>query len=286
MTRNQKEILIFLHIPKTAGSTINEVLKWKYKSSETFYMNGWEMKKSILKFKNLPHQKRDKIKLIVGHIPFGVHQALSNPSAYITMLRQPVDRVVSLYYYILRDPNHYLHEQIISSQISLEDFVISRMTPELDNGQTRLLSGVGYDIPFGRCTEELRESTITNLQNNFVFIGIQEKFNESILLLQKKVGIKVWPFYLSQNVSKSRLPTTALADKVIEKVNKNNHLDQEIYEYARKSFDEELIRMSITPEKVRMFTRINNIYYFYKVSQQSTVRFGKKTIKKILGLNR
>jgi hypothetical protein len=49
----------------------------------------------------------------------------------------------SLYYFIRRNPRHFLHNEIISKDISLKEFVGSdSLTTILSNVQTRLISGV------------------------------------------------------------------------------------------------------------------------------------------------
>jgi len=48
----------------------------------------------------------------------------------------------------------------------------------LDNYFTRLLSA-DFATPFGQCTEQMLATAIRNLQNRFIYIGINEKPAES-----------------------------------------------------------------------------------------------------------
>jgi len=39
--------------------------------------------------------------VISGHLYFGIHREIPRPTAYFTMLRDRVDRILSNYYYVL-----------------------------------------------------------------------------------------------------------------------------------------------------------------------------------------
>src|SRR5690606_18742995 len=126
--------------------------------------------------------------LIKGHMPFGVHEYLPNESTYITMLRDPVERVISHYDYVLRRTTHHLRARIIESNMDLEAYVTSGITHEMDNGQVRLLSGHDDDLPFGACSELHLQQALRNLREHFSVVGLAERFDHSILLMQHALG--------------------------------------------------------------------------------------------------
>ena len=66
---------------------------------------------------------------------------MSGKSKYITFLRDPVERLISHYHYVLRRPKHYLYEQVVKDGLSLSDYVTSDISPELSNHQVRMISG-------------------------------------------------------------------------------------------------------------------------------------------------
>ena len=75
----------------------------------------------------------------------------SGETTYITVLRDPVDRIASHYYYAKRYPTHYLHKEITGRNMSLQDYASARLSDELDNGQVRMLAGVVNEktVPIG-----------------------------------------------------------------------------------------------------------------------------------------
>jgi len=64
------------------------------------------------------------------------------------------DKVVSFYNYVHEEPRHYLHEQVATAGMAMDDFLISDMTIELANLQVRMPTGTEKYVPFGALTKE------------------------------------------------------------------------------------------------------------------------------------
>ncbi|MBK4728694.1 sulfotransferase family 2 domain-containing protein [Oxynema sp. CENA135] len=179
-----------MHIPKTAGTTLNDVIIRQYKSECVFQTNNIrESKNELIKISDVNKQK---IKVIKGHMEFGWHKLLPQNSTYITMLRDPVERVISFYYYILNCPAHYLYEIVTQQKISLNEFINSGMSAKIENCQTRLLSGKEELLqkPFAtsqKCTYEWLDSAKENLSKYFIAFGITERFDESLIFFQATI---------------------------------------------------------------------------------------------------
>jgi hypothetical protein len=59
------------------------------------------------------------------------------------MMRDPVDRVISHYYFIKRSSEHPLNRVITERNFSLEDYARFEGSKELKNDQARLIAGIG-----------------------------------------------------------------------------------------------------------------------------------------------
>jgi hypothetical protein len=109
--RPTEKTVFFLHIPKCAGTTLTEeIIKKQFKPPQLiiFYEGGTQV--LIDRLKKMPGKEQKKIKCIAGHFAFGIHRFYTaRPCTYITLLRDPVERVISHYYYVLRRNDHYLH---------------------------------------------------------------------------------------------------------------------------------------------------------------------------------
>jgi hypothetical protein len=270
----EEKALLFLHIPKAAGTTLHSVIERQFAPAVTFTISGSDSPQGIKEFKGLPAERRDRIRLLKGHMPYGLHRYLSVPATYITMLRDPVDRVISHYYFARKNPAHYLHQEVTSKQMSLVDFVSSGLSTELTNDQTRMISGVervntrlldGEERRTLRpgpepVTREVLEIAKKNLREHFAAVGLFDRFDESLLLFKKVLG---WGsiYYVRLNVTKDRPAKQQVPDEARRLVERYNEMDMELYEYARRRF-EEAIREQGTEfqSALHSFQRKNRVY--------------------------
>src|SRR5438045_9447770 len=97
--------LVFVHIPKAAGTTLQEIIVRYYKGGRGFRFTGetqqWE------DFKNASKEQNGRYDVLQGHVHFGVHEYQPEPATYITMVRDPIDRVVSHYHFVKAPPRQY-----------------------------------------------------------------------------------------------------------------------------------------------------------------------------------
>ena len=87
------DIVIFLHIPKTGGVSVHKLLEKVYKER---YFRHSQTKKEL--WQNLTYTDISAIKCISGHLKFGVHRKMRRSAKYITIVRDPIERVVSLFH--------------------------------------------------------------------------------------------------------------------------------------------------------------------------------------------
>jgi hypothetical protein len=190
------------------------------------------------------------------------------------MLRDPVDRAISHYYFVLNTPSHYLYNEVTSRNMSLSDCVRSGLSTELTNDQTRLISGVervntrlldGEERrtlrPGGApVTTEILETAKKNLQDHFALAGLSGRFDESLLLFKRRLG---WRniYYVPRNVTKDRPGKQQVPREVRELIAEQNEMDVQLYEYARQKFEEAVREQGAGFEsELRSFQRNNRLY--------------------------
>ena len=258
----EQPILIFLHIPKTGGQTLSEILDKVYAPEKIYTIDYADPARALEGFRNLPSEKRAGYSLIRGHAAFGLHKILSRPARYITFLRDPVERAASLYAHILRDHGHYLHEQV--RIMSFLEFATSSLTAEMDNGQARLLTGFNTS-PSGQRPPDLEERAIAALREHFIFVGLTERYDESLLLLAKRLGWRRLPGCRPLNVNPNPILATSLLSEELAKIEAFNSIDRQVYRYARDNFEKAILQTGPMHNLRLRFYRMRNRLFFKAV---------------------
>ena len=81
----------------------------------------------------------------------------------------------------------YLREKLrLLGTLAIEEFFKKQPYSELDNDQTRRISGVEPAV--GRCTRFTLRKAKTNLRQHFSIVGVAEQFDEALVLLSRTLG--------------------------------------------------------------------------------------------------
>jgi len=215
----QKKSNIFIHIPKTGGTTINAAMNNSY----------WQIKPDF----NYRHILRGTRETNVGDI-FNP-KSINKYSDYhvFMMLRDPIDRIASEYYF-MKEKKSFMH--LISKRpISFEKYIKSKHT---QNGVINFLKGRPFFSTIPSTQEDLND-IIECIQKTPIKTGIFEHFEDSMnyfskdsnLTWKKKVEVKRITFI--------RPKKEDIDTKTKELILENNKLDAELYKYCYTSFKKE-----------------------------------------------
>ncbi|MDD1516000.1 sulfotransferase family 2 domain-containing protein [Priestia megaterium] len=226
----QKKLIIFMHIPKTGGTTLNEIFKRSYTENEIY--DHVPLEAMSKHFSQLKEEDKKRIKAVSGHHFYGIHDLFSRPYTYFTMMRNPIDRVISLYYFLKTYPGYYEENM---RNMSFEEYI--DWDSQARNGQIHQICGQNSQLSLEKAKENLK---------TFEVVGITEMFNESLLLLKDKLG---WNdiAYKRKNVTKSRPLLQEVPTEIIKKNKKNNQLDIELYEFAKSDLIKQLSDLKESP---------------------------------------
>lgn len=262
-------LIIFLHIPKTAGTTLGHILNRHYQYRDMYFISptvnpgdGSQTLKQIRQdeFSQLPPSVKSQTKLLQGHIAYGLHSYFtSRPPVYFTILRNPIELAISFYYYVRRSPEHKLYALANQPSMTIEKYLQQHISYTMNNIQTRFISGVWTDIPHGECTRDHLEQAKQNLRDNIEVIGLTEHFDETLLLLKHRFG---WSnlHYKRKNVTRQRPTKKTISATDLQAIKKANALDLELYEYASQLFDKQVKAIGPSfPQQLRAL-KFNNRY--------------------------
>jgi hypothetical protein len=160
----------------------------------------------------------------------------------------------SQYRYVQRIPSHHHHEAV--KNLTLEEYVASKISFEMDNSQTRAIAG-DLGTPVGECTDEMLELAKRNLDEHFAWFGLTERFDESLILLQRAFGWRRVN-YVSANVAPGKRPEPSA--RALELIAEHNRLDDELYRWVGERFDAAIAADSLFDETYDRFTRTNALY--------------------------
>jgi hypothetical protein len=255
--------LIFLHIPKAAGTTLRAVLSSRYRREQTFVI-GNDINADIHRLIALDEAERHRLRLLMGHMSFGLHRYLAPGARYVSILRDPVERVLSEYRFLKSNVRHPFHHQV--REMSLAEYLDSDFTGQSSNGQTRLLSGSHVEGTLGIAgRESLHEShlqsALGNIERHFVITGTQQRFEATLLLLARYLGWRRWPFFVVRNVTRADDVDFVLDDDAREMVTHCNQLDVMLYHAVNERLDCEIAKAGTGfARSLERFRRLNRFY--------------------------
>jgi hypothetical protein len=255
---------IFLHIGKTAGWTLRQILYRNVPRRQVMRVRppmhrprGFLNDEPLRTFAALPEADRARPRLLVSHMIFGIHESVPRESTYFTMLREPVARALSQYRHVLRRPEHRLHAAAAAGELSLERYVTGGVALEMDNGQTRALAG-DVETPFGECTPAMLERAKRHLDEHFAVAGVTERFDEMLVALGREFGWRHLYYVRANTAPEGQRVPVSEADR--QMIRDRNALDCELYRYAVERFDEMVARDPRFARDLRRFERGNRLY--------------------------
>jgi len=224
---------LFLHIPRTAGTTLNRLLERNFPPGSvlSLYTRDDFAKNAVI-----DHSRLDGIRLIQGHVLLTDYDAFTfydAPVRAVTFLREPVSRVISEYHFLRTWPGQHLHDLLNRENMSLAEYVTSShklLRYKGGNFMTRVLSGLDPDSR----PEEALSRAQANLRDRFVAFGLTGDFDASLLLLADVMGLSD---LLYERQNSLRRPEAARAtDEERALVASRNVLDTALYQFAEELF--------------------------------------------------
>lgn len=241
--------ILVVHVMKTGGTTIMRNLRETYRLDEVYPYSAEDLRYtdgeldidhhlSVPYLLSLPPERRRAIRVYIGHFPYVVRELLGFETRAATLLRDPVERTVSLLRQIKRkqpwedEPGErrplaartleevYEHPFVFEPLVHNHQTKIFSMAPE-DDPQTYM------DVVDVDAARLVRAKA--NLEDVEV-LGLQERFEEFLDEAREKFG---WA--IVRGARKNATPPEDLKPvpaSLLRRIKADNALDVELHEHA------------------------------------------------------
>jgi hypothetical protein len=228
--------LFFMHIPKTAGTSLRYLLEREYRPHLGVYYPPHVPD-------SLPSDT--EYQAVTGHFKWGFHG--TQPARYVTFLREPLKQLVSHYRHIQRSnhPDHQPYKDL--------GWVAFAQTPFASNIQTAYLLGLADGSTL---TAADGERAFARLMS-FEAFGITEQFDASIVMMWSALGWRR-PLYLTINQGEGAQPT--LDAELIQALQATQPADQRLYALALQAFESRWKEVAHSGLKLRLYRLLNAGY--------------------------
>ncbi|MFL2770151.1 MAG: hypothetical protein ACJZ9F_03990 [Rhodospirillaceae bacterium] len=215
-------MLVFVHLPKCAGRTFSSILDKYFVANRTDAEKGCWIRGTLYgqylggekneTLVNLESVDRNSVYLR-GHLPVGVFEDFANEPAYITMIRDPVAQLVSMYRFGVERGGWENGAAI--TDLNARGLLI-------DNPQTRQLAGLR--LANQPCNQDTLDQAVENLKK-FLFVGKVEHFEQSLQAFLSLLGGPGF-LYHSQGIGMDSSPLPDISDALYTMTN----WDRKLYE--------------------------------------------------------
>ncbi|MDJ0662363.1 MAG: sulfotransferase family 2 domain-containing protein [Crocosphaera sp.] len=244
-----KQKLIYIHIPKCGGVSLSKALKACYvtiniRDSNLYKLNSEACQKvaqtleekpltvfdpTVIKLRQellLYGMSQPNVNYISGHFLFSniAHEAFHDQYQFITMLRDPVKRWISEYFY-----NRYKSYGNAKTDLDIEAYINSEAGRSSGQVYSRFLCGLTDVEDYS--SADIIDSTKKNL-HKFSLVGCIEHLDRFLEQFSQKFGRQLKVGQWNRNPKSKSYQKSVITDDMIDHIRELCRSDLEIYNYA------------------------------------------------------
>jgi len=243
MINQEKELVVFLHVPKSGGTSVRTTITGGLNYGRSGEMFSWHGNSIELK-KEVSSDVIDKIRFITGHCSFGIHQVFSKPTVYFSVVRHPVNRMISFFFQRTMEYD-FLKNWTIEDMLTQEVFdQFEEFHTTTQNKAVAMISGT--TLPDDELGEEQLEQAKYNIDKYFSFICCTEDLDCYWNLLSDKFGYQ-WDsdmeernkyMHVDHKLAKEVRPQVEdIPSYIKDQILETHSLDVKLYNYVKSVQD-------------------------------------------------
>ncbi len=239
---DEEYLYIFLHVPKSAGSTFLRHIGYNFQHNSILVLSPGPGRKLLHRaevdacIESVPQARKEQIRVICGHgVYYGIHEHFTLKPRYITFLRDPIDRTISHYNFMIENYDTVELEDdrlpMRREDLTFEDWW-NTFQGNLETGivlNYRIDDKPGWDQQIRLVDSHLEEAK--NILDKFYFVGLTEKFEEDSLFLYNELKISK---FINKKQNVTRKYNIEANQRLIELIRPGVALDCALYEHAVK----------------------------------------------------
>lgn len=249
--RSLKDNIIFLHVPKCGGMSVDYAIRRHYRKKDrlvTINASASTNAANLISQINFPYGTSDdypilklrenlllyymsqNMKYISGHFGFSEigYRKFLGGYTFITILRDPVKRWISLYFF-----NRYKKERHCKIEEDITTFVQSEFGKSQGYEYVKFLGGADNDRDY------VSQQAIDRAKKNvdkFDIIGCLEYPEIFITKFENKFGIRLRIEKKNKNPKPESFRESIITEEIEEKIKEICKPDLEVYQYAIEKF--------------------------------------------------
>ena len=182
-----KEKIFFLHVPKCGGTSTDAAIQKAYRWKACVHLNSRASQRSAQFLKEemdihrnqiLPYfLEQELLKYVSGHFVFDedIFEKYSPQWNFVTLLRNPVDKYISQYFYNSRKDSH----QHFAINESLDEYIETDEGKSLGNDLVRRFAGKSFRNNLKSSQKKAIDQAVENLKK-FRLVGLLEEMDSFI----------------------------------------------------------------------------------------------------------
>jgi len=213
-------LLVHTHVEKTAGTTLVGHLTRLFGAEHVLDLRPAEVPRPA----QLPPERRQRVWLLTGHFHRGAHERhFARKPIRLALVRQPVERLISLYKYVRNGQGHPGRERY--AYLPLPEAVrrmIEIGAGPIRNQQCRTLTGL---------KEPKWSDVVYAVERDYAVVCTQSSVDRLTALFNARFGVEV----PAEALNRGEPGAIDIDDETRRLVEETNALDFRLYEYVAQN---------------------------------------------------